>query len=149
MMERLYKSCNLTPSHHSTYRSLRVADILLAPEDDGDGGDCIGQPSMEGVGDTQQPRHASAANCSYSPCRIVARLLAMLRRAKKRGVSQQRQKILKEPGEVESSSLSVSRSGNGLNGNEESGEKMGSLLLGSSKFFRLNSMVWWVIPGNW
>lgn len=137
MKERVlfHKSSNLSHSDHSNHRPLRVVDILLHREDDDDAGEYIGQQSMDGGVETQQRRHGSSAAIRYySPCRIVARLLGTLRPPKRERVWQHRQKLHKEPTEFESSSMHGSRSLNGLNGNEESGEKMRSLQLGSSQY---------------
>ncbi|XP_054799542.1 protein POLAR LOCALIZATION DURING ASYMMETRIC DIVISION AND REDISTRIBUTION-like isoform X2 [Prosopis cineraria] len=124
MSECVYKSVNLSPSNHSNHRRLRVADILLDRADDARscGCDRTGQTSMDGAGERLQKKHDSAPIHYYSPCRIVDRLLAMLRRGKKPRVSQQRQKMHTERREFKRKSLSESRSMNGLNGNEESGQ---------------------------
>ncbi|KAI9106709.1 hypothetical protein K1719_022237 [Acacia pycnantha] len=124
MSDCAYKSFNLPPSNHLNHRRLRVADVLLDREDDdhSHGGDRIGQPSMDVAGEKLQKRRGSEAVHHYSPCRIVDRLLAILRRAKTPRVSQQRQKKHTEPREFKGTSSSASCSMNGLNCNEESGE---------------------------
>ncbi|XP_028807136.1 protein POLAR LOCALIZATION DURING ASYMMETRIC DIVISION AND REDISTRIBUTION [Neltuma alba] len=76
---------------------------------------------MDGAGEKRPKKHGSAASRHYSPCRIVDRLLAILRRAKKQRVSQQRQEMRTEPRDFKGMSLSTSRSMNGSNCNEESG----------------------------
>ena len=103
-----------------------MADILNDDDDDDDDdgvGDYIGETSMDSVGEKKLQRNVSAAIRCASPIRSIARWLAALRKDKERRVVKVRQKIRNELSQSESIPSCTSRSVNGQNDREVSGEK--------------------------